>query len=164
MVLFNRFSLAPIALGSAAPGVDSVFRAAGEVAHQFAGQLGVAAGPAGAAAGYGEFTRATARTTDEGVTLEVLAPGFGPDDVELTVKRDEVTVQGARGEREDGRAAHRFARTWRLGFPIDAERASARVENGILTVVLPRHASAQPRSIAVEGARPVVDDDGDVQN
>ena len=162
MVLFNRFSLAPIALGGA-PGVDSVFRAAGEVAHQFAGQLGGAAGPAGAAAGYGEFTRATARTTDEGVTLEVIAPGFGPDDIELSVKRDEVSVQGARGANEDGRAAHRFARTWRLGFPIDAERATARVENGILTVELPRHASAQPRSINVEGTRPAHVEDGEEQ-
>lgn len=141
MVLFNRLGLSPMALGGA--GIDTVFRAAEDMAAQFNGQA--------ASTGYGELTRATARTTESGVTLEVIVPGFGPDDVELTVKRDLVAIRGARGGDGESRPTDSFTKTWRVGFPIDADRVQARVERGILTIELPRHASESPRTIAIDG-------------
>lgn len=148
MVLFNRFGISPLAVSGT--GLDSVFRAAEDVAAQMAGQFANQVAPT-VAKGYGELTRATVQRTEEGATLEVVVPGFGPDDIELSVKRDAVSVRGARGGDDENGPRHTFQRTWRLGFPIDTEAATAKVENGILTIGLPRHASENPRTIAIEG-------------
>jgi len=149
MVLFNRLGLSPMALGGA--GIDTVFRAAEDMAAQFANH---------SASGYGELARATARTTEEGVTLEVVVPGFGPDDIELSVKRDVVAIRGARGGSDETGPTDRFTKTWRVGFPIDADSVKARVEHGIMTVDLPRHASESPRLIAIDGQteKPVIEE------
>ena len=153
MVYFNRFGLTPLALSGT--GLGTVLKTAEDVAAQMAGQLATTIAP-GVMAGYGEFTRATVRATDEGAVLEVIAPGFGPDDLEISIKRNEVAVRGERGG-DDGQPKHRFSRTWRLGFPIDVDTANATAENGVLSIELPRHASEQPRSLTVQGERRSVD-------
>lgn len=139
MVLFNRLALAPLD----GTGIDTFFRTAEDVAGR------VLRSPISPMAGV-DLTRAELQPTEEGARLTLLAPGFGPEHVEVSVKRDRVTLKGER----TGDRAHRFERSFRLPFPIDADAAVAKVQHGVIEVSLPRHASDAPRAIRIEGASP----------
>ncbi len=87
--------------------------------------------------------------TDDAVTLLASLPGVRPEDVQITWQGNTLTVEGelrppqgvqwALQERRYGR----FSRSLTLDVPVDAERAQATFERGILTLVLPR-ADARP--------------------
>lgn len=90
--------------------------------------------------------------------IEADLPGVAPGDLELSVKGSEVTLRAHRAESsgENGSQTHRrerwsggIERTIDLGAPVDADRTSASLVNGLLTVTLPKPASAQPRRIPV---------------
>ncbi|MGQ0629031.1 MAG: Hsp20/alpha crystallin family protein, partial [Phycisphaerales bacterium] len=95
---------------------------------------------------------------DAELAVEAELPGFTNENVQVTFVGRDLTIQGERPiatpegakaiHRE--RRAHRFTRTLRIGLPVDAERVSAVLRNGLLTVTLPKTAVAQPRRIAVE--------------
>jgi HSP20 family protein len=44
----------------------------------------------------------------------------------------------------------RFQRTLRLPYEIDAQQVSARTDQGILTITLPRAESSKPKRIAIQ--------------
>ena len=86
-------------------------------------------------------------------------PGVEPNDVEVSVVGDELTLRGkvnaqaaAEGEvvlrRE--RPAGEFARTLRLPFRADAAGVKAVCKNGILRISIPKSAEEKPRAIAIE--------------
>jgi HSP20 family protein len=93
------------------------------------------------------------------VTAEI--PGLASDQIDITVHQDTVTLRGKREpavpdkeatvlreERESGA----FARTLVLPFRVDAEKAAARFERGILVLELPRPAADKPRQIKITAA------------
>jgi HSP20 family protein len=95
---------------------------------------------------------ADAYETSEGFVLLVELPGLEQDDVEVGVADDMVTIKGERQlsgpmrpetfyrmERSYGS----FSRTFRLGQAIDPARVSARFEDGLLRLELPK---LHPRS------------------
>jgi HSP20 family protein len=99
---------------------------------------------------------------DKGAALEIRAevPGLGEKELTLTVdantftlsgERKEETPEGASVERKE-RSAYRFARSVSLPAKVDAEKAEASLQHGVLTVTLPKAKEAQPRSIAVRGS------------
>ncbi len=145
MVLFNRLALAPLQ----GTGLDSLFRAAEEAATR-AVQVGSQASPFTKPLGGVDMTSAELVPTETGAHLTLMAPGFGPDDIEISVKRDTVTVTGKK--ERDGETKHAFTRTFRTPFPIDADTAAAKVEHGVLELELPRHASAAPKIVKIAGA------------
>lgn len=144
MVLFNRFGLSPLAV--AGTGLESVFQAAEDAAAQLANGAAAAGVIPGRRV---DTTTASFERTEEGARLELIVPGFGPDDIELSIKRDAISVRGERGA--EGEARHTFTRTFRTGFPIDVDRVEAKVEHGILTADLPRHESEAPRVVKIQG-------------
>jgi HSP20 family protein len=81
-----------------------------------------------------------------GIRLYALVPGVSADAIEVSVEGDALTIKGSRKEPE----AVSFARSVRLPFSVDGSAATARVENGILEVELPRSPSEMPRKIAVK--------------
>jgi len=97
---------------------------------------------------------------DEGETLKLTAevPGLSEKDVKLTVNRDVLAVEGERkveapkgySVHRQERSAVRFARSFSLPCPIDAEKVQATIRDGLLTVVMPKAPEAQPRRIAVQ--------------
>jgi HSP20 family protein len=103
-----------------------------------------------------------ARLRDAGseyvVTAEV--PGLGEKDVEVTLHQDVLTLRGERkADAPEGYRAHRqerastrFSRSFALPVKVDAEKVTARVRNGLLTVTLPKVPESQPRQIAVRPA------------
>jgi HSP20 family protein len=99
---------------------------------------------------------------DDGQALVLTAniPGMSDKDIQLSVHQDVLTLSGERStkvpegyavERQE-RGKARFSRSFALPTRVDAERASADVKDGVLTVTLPKHPDAQPRQIAVKAS------------
>ena len=98
--------------------------------------------------------------TSDGVTLMLEMPGVGADDVDITLEKRVLTIHGkvrptqiekldlAYAEYGEGD----FERVFTMSEDFDPEKIEAAVQNGVLTLKLPRAATAQPRKIAVKAA------------
>jgi HSP20 family protein len=92
--------------------------------------------------------------------VEAELPGMKLDDIELLVMGDELTIKGERkepslaGAREHRRerAFGTFYRAIRLPVEVEADAVKASLENGVLTVTLPKAKAALPRKIEVKAA------------
>jgi len=100
---------------------------------------------------------------EEGETLVVEAelPGLDLNDLEIFVTgQNQLTIKGERKAAEAAKSAvHRqerefgkFVRTVALPFPVDDAKVEARLENGVLTIRLPKHEAARPRKINIKTA------------
>lgn len=105
-----------------------------------------------------EFPLVNLWTSPDGAIVVLEVPGIVSDDLDITVHRDTITVRGNRpSEPVDDRAVvlrqergnGPFARRIVLPFRIDADKASAKFERGIVTLTLPRPADDKPHHIQV---------------
>ncbi len=98
---------------------------------------------------------------DGAVYIEAELPGLKTEDLEITLIGNELTISGQRPsgvaggtgevvEHRRERATGRFSRVVRLGPGVDPDRVSAALENGVLTITLPKTEAAKPRKIAVQ--------------
>jgi len=72
-------------------------------------------------------------------------------DIELEVADRTLTIRvNAPKENAGDTAADRVERTLTLGDAILADKASAKHENGVLTITLPKREEAKPRKVTVE--------------
>jgi HSP20 family protein len=104
--------------------------------------------------------------TDSELVVKASLPGVSPDEVDVTVNNDVLTIKGEHKETtEDGkREFYRreirygaFNRSFTLPVKVDADQAEANYENGVLTLRLPKAASIRPKQIKVGvGATPAV--------
>lgn len=94
---------------------------------------------------FGELFGYNVTRTERGYEVELPVPGYGPEQIEVTLKEDALTITGTSEKRT-------FTRTLVITDEIDPEGISARVEHGLLTIALNRRAEAQPRKITVSGA------------
>ncbi len=88
-------------------------------------------------------------------------PGVNIDAIDITLEQGVLTVSGAR-ERETQsadverarveRASGRFHRRFTLPDTVDTNNVQATGRNGVLEVVIPKQAKAQPRRITVAAA------------
>ena len=99
--------------------------------------------------------------TEEGFTIRADVPGVLPDDLDVTLEDGVLTLAGEKKEtqRNDAEGWHlnerrfgAFRRSFALPTAVDENAIEARHENGVLTVVLKKAASAKPRKIKVQGA------------
>ena len=86
-------------------------------------------------------------------------PGVQPGDIEITLENDVLTLKGRREEeKEHASGAFRhiertrgsFMRRFTLPNTADAAKVTARSQDGVLEIVVPKEAKAQPRKIAVQ--------------
>jgi HSP20 family protein len=98
-------------------------------------------------------------TNDEGSVITAELPGMAPEDIDLSVEDDTLTLRGARNvdELEAGATYHRrergtgaFARTVQLPFRVEGENVEATFEKGILNISLPRAEEDKPKKIAIK--------------
>jgi len=96
---------------------------------------------------------------DAEITLRAELPGLSQDDVELTIDKGRLTIQGEkRLEKEETDGDYRriessygsFYRSFPLPDTVDQDNVEARFENGVLYIVLPKTEEAKPKKIAVK--------------
>ena len=92
-------------------------------------------------------------------TLTAEVPGMKEGDINVEIEDGTLTLTGRQEEQKETEEknyrmrefqSRSFARSFRLGDGIDADRVSARIRNGILTVALPRKEEAKPKSVKVK--------------
>jgi HSP20 family molecular chaperone IbpA len=80
--------------------------------------------------------------TENGYAVELPVPGFGPEQIEVTLEDRVLTISGKSAKRN-------FTRAIVIPDEIDTESIEAKVEHGLLTLGLHIHPKAQPRKIDV---------------
>lgn len=94
--------------------------------------------------------------TQEGYVLQAEMPGVSKEGLEITLEGAEITIMGRRApETALGEALFRerntadYRRVFELDPAIDTAKVSAKIEQGVLTVTLPKSERVKPRKIAV---------------
>lgn len=94
----------------------------------------------------------------EAYEVHVSMPGIKPEDVHVTVHGNSLTVTGesrAEEKKTEGnwivkeRRLGKFSRTMTLPCALDADKAVARTENGVVKLKLPKAEKERPRQIKV---------------
>jgi HSP20 family protein len=97
--------------------------------------------------------------TDEDVVVKMAVPGIKPDDVQISVTADVLTIKGETTEESDNqeKAYHireqrwgSFERTLTLPTAVRSDKAEAEFENGILKITLPKAEDVKPKTITVK--------------
>ena len=98
-------------------------------------------------------------STDEEIVIQASVPGIAPEDVEITIEGDTLTIQGELPSHLDNvdylfqeRATGKFIRVLSLNIPVDADKSEATFENGLLTLIIPKAEAIKPRQIKVKTA------------
>jgi HSP20 family protein len=103
------------------------------------------------------------RQTDEAYVLEASVPGFKPEDVEVTLDQNVLTIKGTRMQESEEqkrgfirreRRTGSFHRQVVLPAEVRADDIAASFEHGVLTVTVPRAQKAQPKRIPVSPGAP----------
>ena len=77
-------------------------------------------------------------------------PGIGRDDIKVEVVDDTLTIEAARKLKEDDKEeSFLVSRSVSLPDSVRSEGITATLENGVLTVTLPKREEAKPRKINV---------------
>ena len=99
---------------------------------------------------------ATVLENADGYTLEVEMPGVSKEGLEMWVENNELTILGRRTlPSVEGTLVHResrgenFRRSFEIDPSIDAEKISAKIDQGVVTLTLPKAEQVKPRKIAV---------------
>jgi len=99
--------------------------------------------------------------TENEVHLQAALPGVRPEDVNISTAGEVVTIKAepqATGSSSDSTYHVReltsgpFSRSFTLAVPIDADKADAKFEYGMLHLILPKAEYLRPRQIKVSGA------------
>ncbi len=96
----------------------------------------------------------------QGITLRADLPGVSKEKLQLHVEADTLTIEGELDIPipQGMDATHvevslpRYRRVFTLSRELDTEKVSAELNNGVLTLRIPKAAHAQPRRIAVQVA------------
>ena len=93
------------------------------------------------------------------LVVEVEIPGVDPGDIDVSIDAETLRIRAVREVdreiTEDSyylveRATGVFQRSIRLPSEVDADRAKASYENGLLTVTVPKAASRNPGRVSIE--------------
>jgi HSP20 family protein len=96
-------------------------------------------------------------STESGYTIRAEMPGVDKTGLEVSVDNGELTLLGHRHTTEiSGEPVYReirsddFRRVYELDPAIDTTKIIARIDQGVLTVTLPKAESVKPRKINVD--------------
>lgn len=99
--------------------------------------------------------------TNEEYIVKAAIPGVDPKDVDISVEDDVLTIKGEFEQREEAQDENylrrelrygSFQRALRLPPTVDAEKAKAEFENGMLRLALPKKPEARTRAIKITPA------------
>lgn len=83
----------------------------------------------------------SANESAEGYSVKAVIPGINPNDLEIELANQILTIKG------EG-----FTRSFRFGLPLNADAVASSYEYGVLTITLPKADALKPRRIAVQTA------------
>ena len=97
------------------------------------------------------------REKDDIFTISAMLPGLKPDEVEIQIINETVSLKGKFETDHDEDAAYilqekpsgKFCRTITLSDMVDASKAQASMENGILKLEIPKAEQAKPKTIQI---------------
>jgi len=98
------------------------------------------------------------QTKDE-VVLKAALPGVKPEEVDITITGDTLTIKGEHKEEKETKEEdylykeHRygaFSRSVTIPIQVESDKAEAVFENGILTLTIPKSEQVKPKSIKVK--------------
>ena len=100
-----------------------------------------------------------AYNTGDAVVVEASLPGVERDSVDIALDGDTLTIRAVVAappeEEREYAIRERFygtlQRSLTLNVPVDAGKAVADFENGVLTLRIPKAEAAKPRKIAIQG-------------
>lgn len=112
--------------------------------------------------GMGQVSQATlpldVTETENEFVVKASLPGVKPEDVQITVHGDTLTIRGESKAEEEKEGEHwhlrerrfgSFQRSVTLATPVDSDKTEARYEHGVLTLTLPKAEGAKPRQIKI---------------
>lgn len=97
--------------------------------------------------------------TNDAVVVKAAIPGVKPEDIDINVTGDVLTIKGETKTEEEVKEENYFRRERRYGafsrslsipVPVVAEKATAEFENGVLTLTLPKAEEVKPKAIKVK--------------
>ena len=97
--------------------------------------------------------------TDEHLVFEASMPGLKPEHVDVSITDHVLTIKGGTTAEEEERKPHyhrqerrygAFRRAFTLPEDVDADKAEALVEDGVLTLTIPKAEAAKPKTIKVK--------------
>ena len=110
--------------------------------------------------------------TDRGYEVNIALPGVKPEDIELTVQQNTLSVRGRYSYQNKHHDQHEsqqqgqhqnwlmremgtgtFERTITFSRPIDADKIQTQYDNGILTVIVPVSETSRPKRISIGSGR-----------
>jgi HSP20 family protein len=109
------------------------------------------------ASGWGSWPPINIGATPERVDVYLFAPGLDPNELDINIQRNLLTIAGQRRiERAEDQRWYRterhsgeFRRAVTLPEDVDPDRVDASYRDGVLHVSVQRHESNQPRRITV---------------
>lgn len=107
-----------------------------------------------------EHPRTNLYDAGNALVLTAELPGLTDSDLAITLNQDVLTVSGERkADAPEGyasyrqeRAPYKFSRSYALPAKVDPEKTSARLDNGVLTLVLEKAPEVKPRQITVKAS------------
>ena len=147
-----------------ASSLDAVFDRLGfglPAIDRFFGDFGPASGEGWSAV---RVPRTNIHETDSAFVFTMEMPGLGRQDIDVNIEGDTLVIKGGKSEQSPENSpqkseekgllrreyrATRFERTFHVGNGFDRDQVRAKMEDGILTVTLPKSAEKAGRKIDV---------------
>ena len=92
----------------------------------------------------------------DGYVLELEMPGVNKDGLDISIENNELTIIGRRSHPKiEGTVVHResrphnYRRSFEIDPSIDTGKISARINQGVVTLTLPKAEEVKPRKITV---------------
>ena len=91
--------------------------------------------------------------------LEAETPGMKDKDISIEVHNGVLTIKGHKENKSDTKkesyhirefSSQSFERSFKLSDRVDTEKVSAKIDNGVLKVDLPKHVQIKPKKIEVQ--------------
>jgi HSP20 family protein len=100
--------------------------------------------------------------TDKDVVVKAFLPGVKPEEVDISITGDVLTVKGEHKEEQEVKEKGYFRKELRYGtfgrslqlpVAVKTDKADAVFENGVLTLTLPKAEEAKPKQARVKAKR-----------
>ena len=110
-----------------------------------------------------EYPALNVYANQDGVVITAELPGVTPDNLDISVHRETVTIKGKRDDRAtDAQGYHRqerrqgnFLRTISLPFLVDTATVKAEMTDGVLGLSLQRAEEDKPKRVSVSSSKGV---------